>query len=105
MSLGFIVTADFVYAEVTVAWLRRQERLRGSANQRKINSVYTRVLMMNKYSFLCSWKIIQLVYPVVINSLYINQLLTQWCFNTQTDCQWDSKHVTLIGRVVYEHLL
>lgn len=70
---------DFVCTDVTVLWLRRYERLGGSANQRKINSVYTRVLMMNNYSFLCSWKIIQLEYPIVINSLFINQLLTQCC--------------------------
>lgn len=58
--------------------------------------------MMNNYSFLCSWKIIQLEYPIVINWLFINQLLTQWCSPSYTDSQWDSKHITVIWRSVWE---
>lgn len=71
---------DFVCVDATVLWLRElKKKALGELRLKEAQTAFTPVhSWWIIISFLCSWKIIQLECPIVINSVFINQRPTQW---------------------------
>lgn len=70
----------FVCREATVLWLGGlKKKASGEVRLKEAQTAFTAGrLWWIITSFLCSWKIIQLECPIVINSVFINQRPTQW---------------------------